>query len=110
MSVVTSQVSPLFQARTNHATSHFCLSEGKPKRECDCRKMRVFILLIVCAALLEIVNGARQPCKVCGVLDAILKAQVRLEKTVKGYGKTLGSGRCTGGKGIVKIIMFALRM
>ena len=71
--------------------------------------MRVFILFIVCAALLEIVNGARRrSCKVCGVLDAILKTQVRLEKTVKGYSKILGSGRCTEGKGIVKFIMFSL--
>ena len=80
--------------------------------------MRVFILLIVCAALSEIVNGAKKnnslsrqrSCKVCGVLDAILKTQVRLENTVKEYGKMLGSGRCTEGKGIVELITFALRM
>ena len=121
MSVATSQVSPLFQARTNHATSHFCLVEGKPRRECDCRKMLFFIPFIAYAALFEIVNGANEnyrsssqrSCTVdsmCGVLDTILQRQDRLEKTVKEHRKMLGTGRCTEGKGIVKITMFALKI
>ena len=86
MSVATSQVSPLFKTRTNHETSHFCLSEGKPRRERDCRKMLFFIPFIAYAALFEIVTGANE---------------------------TSGQRSCTvdtEGKGIVKFIMFALKI
>lgn len=83
--------------------------------------MLFFIPFIAYAALFEIVTGANEnylssgqrPCTVdsmCGVLDTILQRQDRLEKTAKEHRKMLGTGRCTEGKGVVKLIMFALKI